>query len=80
MKIHWPSHIYKEEILKWTWWLYVYVVLVFVWMGHGLWLVEYGTVATWENHNSESSDKSNYGCVCHSRHSDQSSLGKSSFA
>ena len=34
MKVHEPSHTYKEEILRRAWWLYV--VLVVVW-GYGLW-------------------------------------------
>ena len=29
MTTHWPSNIYGEEILRWAWWLFI--ILVVVW-------------------------------------------------
>ena len=31
MTTHWPSNIYGEEILRWEWWLYTILVVVWGW-------------------------------------------------
>ena len=47
MRAHETRHIHREEILRWEWWLYI--VLVVVWgmeCSSRLW-VENGTVPRW---------------------------------
>ena len=42
MTTHWPRHIYREDVLRWEWWLHIILVIVWGmecgrrWLG-GIW-------------------------------------------
>ena len=42
MTIHWPIHMYKEDILRWTWWLHAILGVVWGWI-----VVDGGWVEMW---------------------------------
>ena len=57
MTTHWPSNIYGEEILRWEWWLYTILVVVWGWNVVVGGFVEFWHSRKLEDQNPEIPDK-----------------------
>ena len=56
MKVHGPRYTYREEILRWAWWLHIILVVVWGWNVVVDGRQDFWHSRSWENQNPESPD------------------------